>query len=88
MLKQQLGAALEVLVSQAKIQGEGTMTLPGSPVPSVCKGDMARDPAADYHDASISGAEDGVLYAWIRRAVHAEAFAKALQADLEKLRSP
>lgn len=61
--------------------GRGRMSLPGLPVPSVQATDWDRQPAVDYQEADI------VLAAWIRRAVHSEQFAKALEHDLETIRS-
>ena len=81
--------ALEVAVSKAKIQGEGQVTLPDSPVPPVTFQDMGRNAAEDYEEANDYEwpRDTEILQAWIRRAVHAEAFARALEAELEKERT-
>ena len=51
-------------------------------VPSVTSDDMHRIAVVDYKIAVAESEK-----AWIRRAVHAEAFAKALEAELEILRA-
>lgn len=62
------------------VNGTGIAGL-GGEVPAVQLGDMQRDPAADYRFA------DDTERAWIRRAAHAEAFARALEAELEVARA-
>jgi len=76
-----LGAVLEAVIDKAEVKGEGTLRLPGSPVPSVTGADLERVPLQDYW------AGDAATRAWVRRAVHAEAFAKALEAELERARA-
>lgn len=76
----------------AEIAGRGRAQAPaGGAVPDVGPGDMHRDPSADYHrvneivNEEFSDAGE-IAKAWIRRAYLAESFAKALEAELEKLR--
>jgi len=80
-----LRSLLEAAVAKAKLRGQGTVSLPDAPVPPLRAEDMAHDPAHDYALAERSGACEW-LTCWIRRAVHAEAFARALNTELEKLR--
>lgn len=60
--------------------GEFAGSVPGIPAPA--HGDMARDAASDYGSATTD--QDR---AWIRRAVHAESFAAAIEKELNALRS-
>ncbi len=63
--------------------GTGTFTpLGGRQLPPPLKEDLARIAEQDYVDNGIPAQP------WIRRAVHAEAFAKALEEELERLRNP
>ena len=70
----------EVKVFDVKLRGVGRMEMKDGPVPAVKADDFRRDPAIDFASA------DKTLMAWIRRAVHAETFAKALEKELEALR--
>ena len=63
---------------------EGTFVVPGSSIPAIQKGDMEHQAEADYYwTGDMTGALGQV---WIRRAVAAEAFAKALEIEVERLR--
>jgi len=62
------------------LTGKGQHTAPAAVVPGVEAGDCNRDPVADYETADTLGK------AWIRRCINAENFAKALEAELNKLR--
>jgi hypothetical protein len=80
---------LAVLLSKTKVSGEGRCFVPDNPIPAVTKEDMVMDAQSQYTAASSYPEDDFAVQtaAWIRRAVHAELFAKALEADLEKLRN-
>lgn len=85
-LPKQLKSSLAVLLEKTKVRGEGTVTLPSAAVPPVTKADMAMDPAGEYETAVLLDYGGTVIQAWIRRAYHAERFAKALEEELERLR--
>ena len=77
----------QVQKSVSGVDGEGTTTMPGVKIP-LEKGDMERDPNADYPRAVAFEHDmcDPFLSVWIRRAVHAKAFALAMEAEVERLR--
>ena len=67
------------------ISGIGSIHMPNSPVPPPTSHDMDLDPKVCYVPQwPIISAE--LMQAWIRRAVHAEAFAKSLESQLEEAR--
>jgi hypothetical protein len=70
-------------------RGTGESSVPGSPVPPMEHGDAERQAAIDYESSTFCESEyhADLLRAWIRRCVTAEAFARSLEASLEKLRS-
>jgi hypothetical protein len=70
----------EAKLPAMRATGTGAVSIPGSPIPPPSADDMSFTPAGDY------GRCGGICDGWIRRAVHAEAFAKALEAELEALR--
>jgi hypothetical protein len=81
-MDRQLAERLVALLPPMEFRGEVSVAAPGSPVPPPLACDMARDAAADYDDDTDCESTK----AWIRRAAHAEAFARALEAELDRLR--
>ena len=85
-VEQSLASAIPDMV----IDGTGTSSPPGgSAIPPPTAEDLALDPVSSHAYATEMPEEVFSLpcAAWIRRAVHAEAFAKALEAELERLRA-
>jgi hypothetical protein len=81
-----LGPSIDVAIANAEVHGEGSVSLgKDAPVPGVSREDMEHDPAEDYK--MMQEADQFVGSVWLRRAVHAEAFCKGLEAELEKLRA-
>ena len=70
-----------VIAADIVLSGHGKNKAPAGPVPDVVCGDCDRNPAHDYAITDETGR------AWIRRAVQAESFAKAIETELEKLRA-
>jgi hypothetical protein len=86
---------LSAITDRYVIKGEATMNSPGALVPQMERGDATRDPASDYtlvrEDLERAGDRENRALAstamcWIRRCVHSEEFAKALEKELETLR--
>ena len=67
-----------------KAIGQGVFAIANSSkIPQPLAEDYQRNAAADYE----YGTPGTLIQAWIRRAVHAELFAKTLEQDLEKLKA-
>ena len=65
-----------------KATGQGVFAVANSEIPPPQAEDYQRNAVEDYE----YGTPGTLIQAWIRRAVHAELFAKTLEQDLEKLR--
>lgn len=81
------------------VSGEGDVALRDCQISPPVAGDMERNPVVDMYGIDIPQNSDALKYemaytqtwltlrAWIRRAVHAEVFAKSLEVELEKARA-
>lgn len=80
---------------KVQAQGTGTFTVPGAVIPPPRADEMLRNAATDLaamlaiRPDSKNAYEEmrATAIAWITRCAHVEIYARALEADLEKLRN-